>query len=258
MSHLSPEDVGDVENALRDPHLATCEQCRLAVQEQRSVRDLLRALPEPAAAPPDVVRAIEATLRDVAAGASAPAARSVVPRAQPRTRHPNWAARAPRLVAVAAAAALVAGGGGLLVRRATTGDEGGASSVASAEMSPRPSSRVAAPPAPAATVRASGTAYTRERLTSQVRELLAPVPAREDAFASGTASGPLASASGLKGCLAALGTTSEPLVVDLATYDGAPAAVLVLPAAGGAREVWVVARDCRPGADGLRYYARLP
>lgn len=258
MSHLSPEDLGDVESALRDPHLATCEQCRLAVQEQRSVRDLLRALPEPAAAPPDVVRALEATLRDLAAGARAPAARSVVPRDQPRSRRPSWAARAPRLVAVAAAATLVAGGGGLLVRRATTGDEGGASRVASAETAPGPSSSLSAPQAPGTTVRASGAAYTRERLASQVRELLTPVPSRAGAFASGTASGPLASASGLQGCLAALGTTSEPLVVDLATYDGDPAAVLVLPAAGGAREVWVVARDCRPGADGLRYYARLP
>ncbi|MBC7639382.1 MAG: hypothetical protein H7231_06335 [Rhodoferax sp.] len=114
---------------------------------------------------------------------------------------------------------------------------------------------MAVPLSPPAAV-ATGTAYTRARLTTQVQALLAD---RRVAGAGPTAPrGRLATPAGLRDCVNALGATGAPLAVDLATFDGSPAAIFVLPAAGGGREVWVVSPSCRPGADGTRYFTRLP
>jgi hypothetical protein len=64
----------------------------------------------------------------------------------------------------------------------------------------------------------------------------------------------------LNACLGALGVADQPVVgVDLARYQGRDSAVIVLRADGGAYDVWIVARDCRPGADGtLKYLSMTP
>ena len=256
MTHLPLDELGDVVAAARDPHVLACAQCRQAVAEQRSVRDLLAALPAPSAAPPDVVHAIEATLRRLTPAdvvpADAPAAVTVVPMSSaPSRRAVRWRERTPGLLAAAAAVVLAVGLGGLILRGGG-GDSGTATSAgASAELRTS-AARTAAPPA----VLASGTAYTRARLTTQVQALLADRPVAD---AGATAPrGRLATPAGLRDCVNALGATGAPLAVDLATFDGSPAAIFVLPAAGGGREVWVVSPSCRPGADGTRYFTRLP
>jgi hypothetical protein len=48
------------------------------------------------------------------------------------------------------------------------------------------------------------------------------------------------------------------LAVDLATFDGQPAAVLALRDSDGAQDVWVVGRGCRQGDDQTRLFLRLP
>ncbi len=264
MTHLPLDELGDVDAAARDPHVLACERCRQAVAEQQSVRALLAALPAPAVAPPDVVRALEATLarlrQDAAPTAAEPTptdspadatpAVTVVPMSSaPSRRGARWRERAPGLLAAAAAVVLAVGLGGLLLRGG--GDSGSASSAgASAEL------RTGAADGTALVAASTGTAYTKAKLATQVEALLA---GRSTSSAAPAAPrGLLAAPTGLRGCLSAIGATGAPLAIDLATFDGTPAAIFVLPATGGGREVWVVAPDCRPGADGTRYFTRLP
>ncbi len=264
--HLSSGEIGDVEVAALDPHVAICEQCRRAVDDQRDVRDLLGGLPDPGRAPPDIVLAIEAALREAGAARVGPTVvpLSAAPSQRGVTGAGRWAGRGPGrwLLGAAAAALLVVAAGGLLVQNLPSGGGGdsaasdagagaGASSVAPESGAPAPSF------AARDVVVASGTAYTQADIAAQVSALLARRSAG-DAYSPSRAQGLLTTGSGLTGCLRALGAGAAPLVVDLATYDGVPAAVVVLPASGGGREVWVVARTCQPGADGTLYYARLP
>ena len=67
-----------------------------------------------------------------------------------------------------------------------------------------------------------------------------------------------ATPQGLAGCLSALGAPSTtPLLVDVATFEGKPAAVLVLPGDGRRPEIWVVSPTCTPGADGMKYFTTV-
>ncbi|GLY14081.1 hypothetical protein Kisp01_10970 [Kineosporia sp. NBRC 101677] len=55
----------------------------------------------------------------------------------------------------------------------------------------------------------------------------------------------------LQACLKAIDRAdSQPVAVDLATYNGQEAALIVLPGTSGGYDVWIVARTCQPGADG--------
>lgn len=262
MTHLLEEELGDPDQAATHPHLGACEKCRGAVADQLLVRERLQALPDPGAMPGPVALAIDVALRDAAVGhtTSGP---TIVPGAgagpaqfgpSPRRSRPGLR---PILLAAAAAVIVVGAGGALLARQAPS-PLGAATSGGVAERPLTARSESGAAPLPAH-VLASGTGYTRAnvvRLAGQLAQL-----AGAGATAAGSAgppTGPLATAAGLAGCLQALGTTAQPLAVDLASYDGRPAAVLVLPLASGGREVWVVARDCRPGADGTMFYSRLP
>lgn len=91
----------------------------------------------------------------------------------------------------------------------------------------------------------SHTNYDHTSLRGQAGALItaSPVPARELA-ADAPQTGAIATAHGLASCLAALDLPSDTgVLVDLATYDGRPAAVLV-SRHGDHNEVRVVARDC--------------
>jgi hypothetical protein len=132
-------------------------------------------------------------------------------------------------------------------------------------------------------VQSSTTDYLRKQLPSQVKSLIAtsqeelqsaaanPEGARSSAFSATPSAAakaaqedpaapePLTSPQGqllrspqaLQACLKAIGAAQvQPLAVDLARYGGREAAIIVLPADGGEVDVWVVARDCRPGSDG--------
>jgi hypothetical protein len=123
---------------------------------------------------------------------------------------------------------------------------------------------------------ATGTDYDPATLPDQVNDLVGDVQSGEAVRArtdyrtddvlpstaldgdEASALGALGSEAGISGCLEAIGAAGQlPVAVDLATYQGQPAAVVVLPSAGGGLDVWVVARTCAPGDDGLQRFAHI-
>jgi hypothetical protein len=120
------------------------------------------------------------------------------------------------------------------------------------------------------TVTMSGTNYTASTLAQRVTALMATspgpsrgvpaTPARSVDSSRRTPSsaatpirttGTVAEPVVLRACLAALGDHDrDPVAVDLGSYQGREAAVIVLPRQTGGYDVWVVARDCHPGAEG--------
>lgn len=187
--------------------------------------------------------------------------------------------RSRRWLALAAGVIVVAGLGGVVVR-----EIGGGSSTGSGGASAESAGGPAAAPASITPVLATGTDYGPNTLDAQVKALLAksrtaplaqaatPGAADQSAAASGGSPAPLASPSralraggqslrdpaALQGCLEAIDAAGvRPLAVDLATYQGREAAILVLPGRDGGYEVWAVARDCRPGNDGTLHFAAV-
>lgn len=96
-------------------------------------------------------------------------------------------------------------------------------------------------------LRVSTTRYTGAGLAAQAATLVDSAVAglRPVALTAGTGSGlPLATAAGLRSCMDGLhAEASGGATVDIAYYDGAPAAVLVV-AAGGRHTAYAVGREC--------------
>lgn len=255
MSHLALDSFGDLDDAAADPHVSGCTQCQQELAQQHQVRAALASLPDPGPLPAEVSDQIAAALAALPASAGQPtrqpAARptgadgDVVPLDRERAR------RRPRRPLLAAAAALaVLGGGGYVVNGLAP--EGRGASSAGASMEHR-SSVAAAPDLGTARITSSGTEYTRARLAEQVEDVL--LGRRGAALSLAGRVAPEA----VTGCLQALeATDATPLLVDSARFEGEPALLLVLRTPEQVREVWVVAPSCGPGADGLRYYGRLP
>lgn len=160
------------------------------------------------------------------------------------------------VAAVAAAAVVVAGGASVL--HSTTRPSGAAAIGAS----PASPAAPAASPTQRGTTRTphiqlSRTDYTAGGLAAQARTLLdhpsAPI---HDLAAESPAIGPIATPIGLESCLEAVGAVDAAhhapgaVSVDLATFRGRPAAVLVVTRAG-ASTAWVVERSCSTGAAGV-------
>ena len=188
----------------------------------------------------------------------------------------------PRWVGVAAGLAVL--GGAALASMQLFG--GGADTTSFSAESAGGGGEAGADAAAAGAPLSTGTDYSREDLSAQVGSLLddpavarglssqsedesAPLAPSEAAgegadsaqpdAALPDADEPLVDPAGLQGCLEAIGAPgAQPLAVDLATFEGEDAAVIVLPgSSSGQVEVWVVARDCRPGADGLKEFQRV-
>ncbi len=180
--------------------------------------------------------------------------------------------RAPVLLAAAAAVVLVGVVGSVV--RLTTGTD------SSASFGPAPtgdgSTSSSAPEAAAAggtVVLRSGKAYTEKTLAQQAGSLLSTTSKFSQGRGAGGSSksqppGPVATLSdatadltnpaNLSACLTALNVSQDKLLaVDLATYEGREAAVLLLRSPDGGNEVWVVERTCSPGNEGALKYARL-
>jgi hypothetical protein len=279
--HLSAEQLTDVDAIAGHEHLAVCDRCRDQWLQQRAVRDLLRGLPDPGPIPPDVATGLAAALRrlspaDIDPATERPtgtrpgsAAATVVPLGPAATRR-DGASRASRARPwlVAAAAVVVLGGGGTALVAHPWSSGGATSSATSAGSAAQPHEGAPGLAKSAATrVRSTGTDYERKDLPAQVRrELLSGAATESDTSGAGAHDGSaaegdtrLASPDGLASCVSALGLdVGQVTAVDLAQFEGAPAALLVLRDAGGGQDVWVVGRGCRQGDDQTRYFVRLP
>lgn len=201
-------------------------------------------------------------------------------------RVPAWLTGKPVLaVAASLVAVLVLG---TAVQQFTGGADTAATSAggAAADSAGGAAPESAVPPVP---VLATGTDYTSAKLNAQAKALIskatafqaaeqrsalaasgagseggaagvgggsvtgnsAPTPSSAASVTPPAANELLRDPAALDACLAAIDSQGvRPVAVDLATYQGREAAILVLPAAAGGYEVWAVSRTCKPGADG--------
>ncbi len=95
----------------------------------------------------------------------------------------------------------------------------------------------------------SSTAYSASNVALAARRLLPTRgPALRPLASEAPAIGPIGTPIGARACLAALRVpASDSAVVDIATYEGQPAAVIVTSTRTGVSTVYVVKRSCRPG-----------
>jgi hypothetical protein len=287
--HLRAETVADHLEGLLGPgeaaeaerHLALCPECSALREDLGRLRAALASdstarMPASVAAGIDQALAEEAEARAAAglsAGGRSPsgqdqtATQLVRPPTGSGPRRRRWV---PVLGGALASIAIVVGALAVLPRTSShnenaqvaTAREGGATSSGEAGgLSPGPN-------ASADGVVRSGRAYTAYTLSAGVRELLAeqdtaPVPdaARQEGAGGSALSDSrfadsddplvrLTSRSTLAACVQSLVKTDVvPLVVDLATYGGKPAAVIALPAPADSTNanVYVVGPDCGVG-----------
>ncbi|HET7397503.1 MAG TPA: hypothetical protein VFJ94_03180 [Intrasporangium sp.] len=173
---------------------------------------------------------------------------------RPRSR-PLYAAAA----VAAAAVVVVAGGSALQASRgpvdatAAVGSPPARQPGSTAAGTPTGTSAASSPPTPPrVTITVSRTAYDGGTLAARAARLLtAPPAALRDGAAEAPALGPIATRIGLTSCLHALGERSaDSVVADLATYAGAPAAVVVVTRGSGASArstAYAVQRRCTTG-----------
>jgi hypothetical protein len=281
------EEVNDRGDVALQRHLEVCAACRSALGDQVEVGALLRREPDLAPMPADVAARLDTAL--AAAVAARPAVRSGEPtegtgRARPVGTDDRMVegnvlsissgssgrpgrlgrlaeSRVTKSLVAAAAVALIAAGGFAAVHRNASNDRasaGASASTAGGAKAAAPGAALAAVP-----IRASGTAYTSANIRAKVTQQLAVAPSTTAGSAhqpaTGTDATTLSTPAGLQACLTALQAPPSvpPLLVDLATFNGKPAAVLVLPDSSGVKQLWVVSRTCAPGKDGTLLFANL-
>ena len=146
------------------------------------------------------------------------------------------------LIAAAAVVLLVLGGSALI--RSALGSDSGAASKAVSTLS---FTTAEVPLTARLHVEASARNYTHANLATLAQELLEAPGTAYSAAPDSPDALPVTTATGLGGCLFALGEIdADRIAVDLATYDGAPAAIVVV-IDGGLKQVYAVQRTCTKG-----------
>jgi anti-sigma factor RsiW len=231
-AHLDHDALADLAEGILDEataaaaeaHLTDCADCRDRAAEVAEVSRVLAEAPTPPM-PADLMERLDAAIAAEAAS--------------------DVSAHRPRRfqLLAAAAAAVVAVGGGAAVARTVLNDGASRSTAISQPPLDEPSRphppdarAQALRPVPYAAVR-SGTRYTKANLPAQVTSVLSASP---------PAGRPMAAATGpLDGCVRRVSAGRVPLLVDSATYDGAPATIIALPGDDAHRaDVWIVGPAC--------------
>ncbi len=278
--HVAPEVLADLQEGLLEPtaaaaaegHLDGCQACRgvlaslAEIPHRLASADPVGPLPDDLAARLDQALAVAATEPDGTA-----ASPTVVPLRSPQRQ----TARGMRLLQVAAVLVLVFAGGALgisaLDELGSGSDNQDSAAGSAADAGAEPKADASFP------VSISGRDWTADTLKQDAPRLAAGdlVPTEAGRLSS-EGSAPEASKNGareladapagrlsggepLATCAAGLaGAPVNPVAVDLASYEGQPAAVLVLPTTDdpAALDVFVVEPECPAGS--FLYFARVP
>ena len=249
-------------------HRADPETDAAADPVQSAVRTLLRTPPDPGPMPADVTRRIEDSISQAAGrragddelfdelgfgdpeavpvdestdviifdghraeGNQPPGERTVVPFVRRRWPMVGVAAAGVAVLAIAGAVAVnqTRGGSGLASIPAQNGTGGSAGSVH---------------------VQVSTTAYTKDGIVTGAQTLL-DSPGPDASVGDAPSSGPLVTQAGAAACVAALGASDAGAVsIDLASYEGQPAAIVVVRRSDST-VVYAVQRDCGDGDAGV-------
>jgi hypothetical protein len=279
--HLSLDALAELEEGIADApetlrgHLDGCEACRRRAGTLRASRALLSALP-PDPMPSDVAARIDAAL----AAEPAPAALlapggNIVPL---RGRSGWW--RGPNIAAVAAGVAVLALVGALLA-----GHTGGGSPSTAADKAQHPAAGAVAAPSPRLKQFETGANYTptteRGLVTALILSNPPPLPSQPTASSSlAGAAGPkpsqpatqpavgagaapsydraaLRQPANVYACAALLADHPvQPIAVDYARYNGAPAVILVLPndSHPDTLDVYVIPTACSEAAGDTQFF----
>jgi len=274
-------------------HLAHCAQCAGLDAQLAELPALLAGFPAPPM-PAALTARIEAAIAAEAAARSEPtdaatgaagvtrdATRMTRNAAAPR-RHRKARAPSPgreRLVlrvAAAAAAVVVIGGGGYGLLRLLSGSALYGSGTSAAAPAPargaagsaahkaalRGAPNAAGSPLAGRRVVYSGTNYQPAQLKAQVRATLARFPLRAAGLANGALGatpGPSGAFFNLRACLPRVAGGRYVRLVDLAYYEGKPAAIIVIPGPGANEEtVQVVGTGCSATANDQIFSTLLP
>jgi hypothetical protein len=264
-THLDLDQLADLDEGLLEPtdteeaaeHLAGCAQCRDRRSTLEAVRRSLAAAPPVGPLPPAVADRVDEALRAAALepadqpAFSAPLAAPTVmpsPRRVPGPRGMRWLQAAAVIVLL-----LAVGGIGVSAFEGSTSSDNAASGGSGDQMRAAPARGSSGPVA----VQRTGTAYTTAHLGTQAQTLLSGGAVA--AHASDGAEAFQLSGTKLTSCLAGL-QARAPLAVDLATFDGAPAAVVVdaTPQDPAHADVWVVAPSCSRDNAQVLHFLRVP
>ena len=272
-------------------HLEACAACRADLAALTDLPARLAGIADAGPVPELVAARLDRALVAAAAeDATDPAAATTATRTVTPLAADRGPVRGVRLLQAAAAVVLVLGVGALGVSALTHGGNGDTGTSSTAD-SAAGGGTAAAEAAPVAPITASGRDWTSSTLRTSAAALVAGTVSRaytlydrqaaKDTDAGGDASAPsasppaaqrelanaaagadrLADPTALRACVANLADGDEsmqPLAVDLARWQGQPAAVLVFPTPDdpAVLDVYVVAPDCPTGL--FLHFQRVP
>jgi hypothetical protein len=236
---------------------------------QAAVRTLLRSAPDPGPMPAEVSRRIEDALAQAAArraenhelfdelGFGEPGALVAAedpddvivfagdhegPRGSDDDTVVPFLRRRWPVVGAAAAAVAVLAIGGVVVANQLGGGSGGLAAI--------PPQAATGGSAGSVHVQVSTTAYTKDSLVSGAQTLIAS-PGPDASVGDAPSAGPLVTQAGAAACVQALQAGDAGAVsIDLATYEGQPAAIVVVRRSDST-SVYAVQRDCGDGDAGV-------